>query len=115
MLAGTACLLPLPGWGRASPGGEGWQAVPGRSVGLGATNRDAGDEGAICPLHAIALAIHIVGALALGAPGRAVAYGLVTLACPLMTPFLHGGHGGHGGHSGECARHHMAETNSSGR
>ncbi|MFE9692326.1 DUF2933 domain-containing protein [Micromonospora sp. NPDC005806] len=64
------------------------------------------------PLYGIALLILIVGALALGVPGRSVAYGLVALACPLMMPFMHGGHGGH---SGEGERRHLSETNSSGR
>lgn len=52
------------------------------------------------PLYAIALAILIVGALALGVPARSVGFGLLALACPLMMLFMHGGHGGHGSHSG---------------
>ncbi|MEU5531484.1 DUF2933 domain-containing protein [Micromonospora chersina] len=50
------------------------------------------------PLYAIALAILIVGALALGVPARSVGFGLLALACPLMMLFMHGGHGSHSGH-----------------
>ncbi|WP_433319896.1 DUF2933 domain-containing protein [Micromonospora chersina] len=53
------------------------------------------------PLYAIALAILIVGALALGVPARSVGFGLFALACPLMMLFMHGGHDGHSGHGEE--------------
>ncbi|MEU0681342.1 MULTISPECIES: DUF2933 domain-containing protein [Streptomyces] len=54
------------------------------------------------PLYAIALAIGIVGLVALGVPVGTLALLLVFLACPLMMVFMmrgmHGGdmHGGHG-------------------
>ena len=52
------------------------------------------------PLYAIALALAVVGALAVGVPARSLAFGLLALACPLMMLFMHGGHGGHGEHPG---------------
>jgi hypothetical protein len=52
------------------------------------------------PLYAIALAIMVVGALAVGVPARSLVFGLLVLACPLMMLFMHGGHGGHAGHGG---------------
>ncbi|WP_088961421.1 DUF2933 domain-containing protein [Micromonospora purpureochromogenes] len=57
------------------------------------------------PLYAIALAIVVVGALAVGVPAKSLAFGLLALACPLMMLFMHGGHGGHGGHEGH--HHHQ--------
>jgi hypothetical protein len=54
------------------------------------------------PLYAIAMAIGIVGLVALGVPVGTLALLLVFLACPLMMMFMmrgmHGGgmHGGHG-------------------
>ncbi|MGV9807372.1 DUF2933 domain-containing protein [Micromonospora chersina] len=63
------------------------------------TRKETGDETASLPLYAIAPAILILGALALGVPARSVAFGPLALACPLMVLFLHGGHGGHGSHS----------------
>jgi hypothetical protein len=52
------------------------------------------------PLYAIALAIMVVGALAVGVPARSLVFGLIVLACPLIMLFMHGGHGGHDGHDG---------------
>nr|WP_036344107.1 DUF2933 domain-containing protein [Micromonospora purpureochromogenes] len=52
------------------------------------------------PLYAIALALLVVGALAVGVPARSLVFGLLVLACPLMMLFMHGGHAGHGGHEG---------------
>jgi hypothetical protein len=51
------------------------------------------------PLCAIALAVGIVGALAVGVPPSTVMIGLLVLACPLMMLFMHGGHGGGQGSS----------------
>ncbi|MEV0173175.1 DUF2933 domain-containing protein [Streptomyces sp. NPDC050803] len=55
-------------------------------------------------LYAIAVAIGVVGALALGVPVATLFFGAIALACPLMMIFMmrgmHGGGGGgrHGGH-----------------
>jgi hypothetical protein len=46
------------------------------------------------PWYAIALAIGIVGALAVDVPASTLMFGLLVLACPLMMVFMHGGHGG---------------------
>jgi hypothetical protein len=56
------------------------------------------------PMYAIALAIVVVGALALGVPASSLVFGLLVLACPLMMLFMHGGHdgGGHDGHQTEA-------------
>lgn len=52
-------------------------------------------------LYAIALAILVVGLVALGVPAQTLLFAAVVLACPLMMIFMmsgmHGGHGGHGG------------------
>jgi hypothetical protein len=48
-------------------------------------------------LYAIALAILIVGLIALGVPAQWLLFAAVALACPLMMIFMHGDHGGHGG------------------
>lgn len=50
------------------------------------------------PMYAIALAIVVVGALALGVPASSLMFGLLVLACPLMMLFMHGGHDGGGQH-----------------
>lgn len=47
------------------------------------------------PLYAIALAVLVIGALAVGVPASSLAIGLLVLACPLMMLFMHAGHGGH--------------------
>ncbi|MFG2058748.1 DUF2933 domain-containing protein [Micromonospora sp. NPDC048930] len=47
------------------------------------------------PLYVTALAILVIGALAVGVPARSLASGLLVLACPLMMLFMHAGHGGH--------------------
>lgn len=47
------------------------------------------------PLYAIALALLVIGALAVGVPASSLAIGLLVLACPLMMLFMHTGHGGH--------------------
>lgn len=53
-------------------------------------------------LYAIAVAIAVVGALALGVPAATLFFGAIALACPLMMIFMmrgmHGGGGMHGGH-----------------
>lgn len=52
-------------------------------------------------LYAIAVAILIVGLVALGVPASTLLVGALVLACPLMMMFMHGGHGsGHAGHDG---------------
>ncbi|WP_067022360.1 DUF2933 domain-containing protein [Streptomyces dysideae] len=52
--------------------------------------------------YAVALAIAVVGALALGVPVGTLAVAAIVLACPLMMFFMmrgmHGGGGMHGGH-----------------
>ena len=58
-------------------------------------------------LYAIALAILIVGLVALGVPAQTLLVGALVLACPLMMIFMmHGMHGGDGGHGG---RHRTTE------
>ncbi|MFI7523767.1 DUF2933 domain-containing protein [Micromonospora globbae] len=56
------------------------------------------------PLYAIALALLIVGALAVGVPAQPLFFGLLVLACPLMMLFMHGSHGGEAGHGGHGSR-----------
>ncbi|KUL21113.1 DUF2933 domain-containing protein [Streptomyces regalis] len=47
-------------------------------------------------LYAIAVAIAVVGALALGVPVATLFFGAIALACPLMMLFMmRGMHGGH--------------------
>ena len=48
-------------------------------------------------LYAIALAILVVGLVAVGVPAQTLLFAAVVLVCPLMMIFMHGGHGGHGG------------------
>jgi hypothetical protein len=49
-------------------------------------------------LYAIALAILIVGLVAIGVPAETLLVGAFVLACPLMMIFMMSGmHGGHGG------------------
>jgi uncharacterized membrane protein HdeD (DUF308 family) len=49
-------------------------------------------------LYAIALAILVVGLVALGVPASTLLVAALVLACPLMMIFMmHGMHGGHGG------------------
>ena len=49
-------------------------------------------------LCAIALAILIVGLVALGVPAQTLLFAALVLACPLMMIFMMSGmHGGHGG------------------
>ena len=49
------------------------------------------------PLYAIAVAILVVGLVAVGVPANTLLYGALALACPLMMVFMMGGmHGGHG-------------------
>ncbi|GAA0467435.1 hypothetical protein Aca07nite_71090 [Actinoplanes capillaceus] len=49
-------------------------------------------------LYAIAVAILVVGLIALGVPANTLLFGAFLLACPLMMMFMMGGmHGGHGG------------------
>jgi hypothetical protein len=50
-------------------------------------------------LYAIALAIVVVGLVALGVPASTLLVGALVLACPLMMLFMHGGHGAGGQHS----------------
>ncbi|MEH0844816.1 DUF2933 domain-containing protein [Micromonospora sp. CPCC 205711] len=50
------------------------------------------------PLYAIALALVVAGALAVGVPARSLTFGLLALGCPLMMLFMHGGHGSQGEH-----------------
>jgi hypothetical protein len=45
-------------------------------------------------LYAIALAILVVGLVALGVPASTLLFAVAVLACPLMMIFMHGGHGG---------------------
>lgn len=55
-------------------------------------------------LYAIALAILVVGLVALGVPAQTLLLGAFVLTCPLMMMFMMGGmHGGHGaaGHDRE--------------
>jgi hypothetical protein len=48
-------------------------------------------------LYAIALAILVVGLVALGLPATTLLFGAIALTCPLMMMFMMGGmHGGHG-------------------
>ncbi|MFG2549502.1 hypothetical protein [Streptomyces sp. NPDC048581] len=53
-------------------------------------------------LYAVAVAISVVGALALGVPVATLFFMAIALACPLMMIFMmrgvHGGSGMHGGH-----------------
>jgi hypothetical protein len=52
-------------------------------------------------LYAIALAILVVGLVALGVPASTLLFAGLVLVCPLMMMFMmHGMHGMHGGHSG---------------
>jgi hypothetical protein len=53
-------------------------------------------------LYAIALAVLVVGLVALGVPAQTLLFGALVLACPLMMMLMMGGmHGGHGhGHGG---------------
>jgi hypothetical protein len=49
-------------------------------------------------LYAIALAILVVGFVALGVPASTLLFAALVLACPLMMMFMVGGmHGGHDG------------------
>jgi hypothetical protein len=49
-------------------------------------------------LYAIALAILVVGLVALGVPASTLLFGALALACPLMMMLMMGGtHRGHGG------------------
>ena len=56
-------------------------------------------------LYAIAVAIAVVGALALGVPVGTLAILGVALACPLMMFFMMRGMHGQGGHDEESHRH----------
>lgn len=48
-------------------------------------------------LYAIALAILVVGLVALGVPASTLLFAALLLTCPLMMMFMMGGmHGGHG-------------------
>ena len=50
-------------------------------------------------LYAIALAILVVGLVALGVPASTLLFAALVLVCPLMMMFMMGGmHGGRGGH-----------------
>jgi hypothetical protein len=56
-------------------------------------------------LYAIALAILVVGLVALGVPASTLLFGALVLACPLMMLLMMGGmHGGHGGADRHDAR-----------
>jgi Protein of unknown function (DUF2933) len=56
-------------------------------------------------LYAIALAILVVGLVALGVPASTLLFAALVLACPLMMMFMMSGmHGGHGG-SGKDREH----------
>jgi hypothetical protein len=58
-------------------------------------------------LYAVALAILVVGLVALGVPASTLLVAALVLACPLMMIFMmHGMHGGDGGHGG---RHRTTE------
>jgi Protein of unknown function (DUF2933) len=60
-------------------------------------------------LYAIALAILVVGLVALGVPAQTLLFAALVLACPLMMIFMMSGmHGGHGGpdHTSEDRDHH---------
>ncbi|MDH6194274.1 hypothetical protein M2272_000895 [Mycobacterium frederiksbergense] len=48
--------------------------------------------------YALALAVVIVGAFAVGVPASTVVLALVVLACPVMMMFMMGGHGGRSNH-----------------
>jgi peptidoglycan/LPS O-acetylase OafA/YrhL len=48
-------------------------------------------------LYAIALAVLVVGLVALGVPAQTLLFGALVLVCPLMMMLMMGGmHGGHG-------------------
>lgn len=49
-----------------------------------APRRGDGDETPAPPAHATALAILVIGALAVGVPTSFLAIGVLVLACPLM-------------------------------
>jgi len=52
-------------------------------------------------LYAIALAIGVVGLVALGVPAQTLLVAALVLTCPLMMIFMtHGMHGGHEGRGG---------------
>ena len=52
-------------------------------------------------LYAVALAILVVGLVALGVPASTLLFAAFLLVCPLMMMFMMGGmHGGHSGHGG---------------
>jgi len=60
-------------------------------------------------LYAIALAVLVVGLVALGVPASTLLFAALVLACPLMMMFMMGRmHGGHGGmnHKTDDNDHH---------
>ena len=60
-------------------------------------------------LYAIALAILVVGLVALGVPASTLLFAALALACPLMMIFMMGGmHGGHGDTSTDHDHHSPA-------
>ena len=63
-------------------------------------------------LYAIALAILVVGLVALGVPASTLLFGAVVLACPVMMMFMMGGtHGGHGQADDDQHSHAPDRTN----
>ncbi len=62
-------------------------------------------------LYAIALAILVVGLVALGVPPSTLLFAALVLACPLMMLFMMGGmHGGHGGNDSDQDHGHGSPT-----
>lgn len=65
-------------------------------------------------LYAIALAIVVVGLVALGVPAQTLLFAALVLACPLMMIFMmrgmHGGHEGHGGADQKTEDHDQYPT-----
>ncbi|MFD0367999.1 DUF2933 domain-containing protein [Streptomyces sp. NPDC059071] len=66
-------------------------------------------------LYAIAVAIAVVGTLALGLPVGTLAFLGVALACPLMMFFMMRGMHGQDMHDGHDDRHEDHDRNESGR
>jgi hypothetical protein len=52
-------------------------------------------------LLAIALAVLILGLVALGVPALTLIFAAIALSCPLMMLVMMGGHGGHGSHGAQ--------------
>jgi hypothetical protein len=62
-------------------------------------------------LYAIALAILVVGLVALGVPASTLLFAGLVLVCPLMMMFMmHGMHGGHSGHGHTDNHDHTPEA-----